>query len=395
MLAPNLAYINTVSQANRGPWISLVGRAKYRGDYHPVFLFDTKTGSSLRTGAVRWGWSEELPLISEKGNRAVWLEGRPGEEQLSLLMADLDGGLLRIVRVPVHVSGKTFLSISENGTRVALLQSNMVTLYTLPEGEFVGGTSLRAPDQIPLEVQFLSSDVVRIYISHDKRGPLFSRDLEILEFDAAARVLVTTGKINGVGVVGISSDPSIQKLITWRHRRDEDGQVSLWDARSGEAKKFSLPPGRTGWPRFLADGRLVAVRMQEHDNARLYLLTTEGDEIRAIDLPGKSVRLGAEYAPGRLVVAVDRGTDYSFEQCSLYLVDLESGEVRRGADGLVPIDNWDWRRTFFLLAPSLPRGRQRNLYRSADAALVEFDPVMGTRRPLIGPTHFAGSASSR
>ena len=78
----------------------------------------------------------------------------------------------------------------------------------------------------------------------------------------------------------------------------------------------------------------------------------------------------------------------SFEQCSLYLVDLESGEVRRRADGLVPIDYWDWRRTIFLLAFSLPGGRQRNLYRSADAALVEFDPVTGTRRTLIGPTHF-------
>jgi len=311
-------------------------------------------------------------------------------------MADLGAGPLRTVRVPVHVSGKTFLSISEDGSRVALLQPNLVTLYTLPEGEFVGGTSLRAPDQIPLEVQFLSSDIVRIYVSHDKGGPIFSRDLEILEFDATARLLVTTGKIDGVSGVVISSDPSIQELITWRPRA-EGGQVSLWDARSGEAKKSPLLPGNIGWPRFLADGRMVAVRMQEHENARLHLLTPEGDEIRAIDLPGKWVQLGAEYAPGRLVVAVN--PDYrpadSFEQCSLCLVDLESGEVRRRADGLVPIDYWDWRQSYFLLAFSLPGGRHRNLYRSADAALVEFDPVTGTRRTLIGPTHFAGSASGR
>ena len=243
--ADDLAYIKVVSQANRGTWISLVGRAKYRGDYYPVFLFDTKTGRSLRTGAARGGWPEELPLISEKGNRAVWLGGRPGEERQSLFMADLDAGPLRTVRVPVHVSGKTFLSISEDGTRVALLQPNLVTLYTLPEGEFVGGTSLRAPDQIPLEVQFLSSDIVRIYVSHDKGGPVFSRDLEILEFDAAARILVTTGKIDGVSGVVISSDPSIQELITWRPRA-EGGQVSLWDARSGEAKKSPLLPGTHG-----------------------------------------------------------------------------------------------------------------------------------------------------
>ena len=392
--ADDLASIKVVSQANRGTWISLVGRAKYRGDYYPVLLFDTGTGRSLRTGAVREGWPEDLPLISEKGNRAVWLRGRPGEERLSLFMADLDGEPLRTVRVPVHVSGMTFLSISADGTRVALLQPNLVTLYTLPEGEFVGGTSLRAPDQIPLEVQFLSSDVVRIYISHDKKGPVFSRDLEILEFDAAARILVTTGKIGGVSGVVISSDPSIQALIT-RRPMEEGGQVSLWDARTGEAKKSPLLPGPMGWPRFLADGRMVAMTMQEHENARLHTFTPEGAEIRAIDLPGKWVRLGAEYAPGRLVVAVYQASANSFEQWSLYLVDLESGEVRRRADGLVPLDYWDWRLTIFVLASSLPGGRQRNLYSSADAALVEFDPVTGTHRTLIGPTHFAGSASGR
>jgi len=86
------------------------------------------------------------------------------------------------------------------------------SVYKLPEGEFLGGTSLRAPDRLAGTVQFLTPDRVRIYVLRYSKEPPEGLHLEILEFDAAAKVLETVGGISALTHVWLPSDPSPRSI---------------------------------------------------------------------------------------------------------------------------------------------------------------------------------------
>ena len=379
--AQDLANVKSVGAMNQGTWVALFGRAKHRGNYYPVFLFDTATGRSLRTGAAGNGWLEEMPLISERGNCAVWLAGTKGKEQQTLFRADLDQSPIRSVCTAIPVVGKTLLALSADGTRVALLQPNLVSIYRLPGGEFVGGTSLRSPGQLPSEVQFLTPDRVRIFVVG---GYLFQsgRVLEILEFDALTRTIETLGRIEGLGSVCLSSSPSIPSMITWTGK-SEAGRISLREARTGrEIKTLSLP-GEIGSPYFLPDGRVVMPVMPEHENARLLVLAPTGNEERVIVLPGKRASIGEECMAGRLMVTLYQSANRSSKDWSLMIVDLGSGQIRSISEMLAPVNAWNWHRNILTRAPVISGYRQSHLYLSPASALIEYDPLKDTARTLI------------
>ena len=85
------------------------------------------------------------------------------------------------------------------------------------------------------------------------------------------------------------------------------------------------------WPGFLADGRILLPEWSA-EQARLHVFQPEGSRERTITLPpGRWFSLGGEAAPGRVVLAVSDGSVYSS-----HLVDVNSGTVRKLADGLYP-----------------------------------------------------------
>ena len=390
----DLVKVWAVGGTNNGTWISVSGRAANRGNYNATFVFDTATGRSLRTGAAEGGgWTQDLPLISRNGNRAVWLKRNDANGLQSLFTADLDARSPEPVRVSIPISGITELAISGDGTRVALLQTNLVGIYRLPQGEFVGGTSLHCPDTVASAVQFLAADMVRIYVSSsDTRVPGSSR-IEILEFEAAAKIVKTTGRILAFTFVFLPSDPSLQRMAVWRMGR-QGVQVSLCDARTGEERKGLLPEGITGaFPHFISDGRVVILNKQEQGRARMHVFSSEGDLERVIELPGTAAILGTEYAPARLVVAVSQ--DPHRPDWALYLVDLGNGETHRSAGNLRPINLGDYRPPVFRCGASTPGGLESHLYMSPELGLVQFDPLSGTERTLIGSADLAARRTNR
>jgi hypothetical protein len=383
--AQDLAVITDANQANRGTWLAVAGRAKYRGNYQRALLFDSRTGRSLRTGAGHSAGWYEWPLISDDGNRAVWLENAPREKTASLFLADLERANPQAVRIPIPISGPTSLSISSKGDRVALRQPNLVTLYSLPQGDFLGGTALRAPNRMPSHVQFLTPDRVRIFVG-ESEGGLGSTKVQILEFDAAARSLIPLGKIEGWAAVADFPAGPGNNLIAWS-RFPQGRTASLLDARTGELRKWSIPSAENVYAQFLADGRIIALTFEGGSHPLLHLLSSEGDEQRVIPLPHRFLKFGEEYAHGRLAVALSPDPGRRTDQPSLYEVNLDTGETRHLADGLLPIDRLRWAPGVASFVEAPPGTRPKGLYISTDRALVEFNPATGISRTLIGPRY--------
>ncbi len=383
--------VDAVGETNEGTWVPLGGFTQSRM-YAPCFLFDTATGRSWKTGALDQQGHGDLPTISGDGKLAIWLQGNETGAARPLYLARLSEVNDKPLPTPISATGPTRMTLSHDGSRVALLQPNLISIYALPGGEYLGGTALQSPGRLAEEVRFLSQDLVRIYLMRDGKDNR-AMTLEVLEFDVAAKRLGPAAAIGPLTHVWLPPDPSSTRLAVWKPGA-HGGYPALCDLRHAEEERMLLPEKpdvpdqrRRFWSlRFLADGRIVILTGSSL-HPQLHLFSASGDALRMIDLPGSEAVMVEEYAPGRLVVDV-YGDDGNRMAGCLYLVDLGSGELHRTAERLIP-------RSVISLARLLTQESIRNrLYlasRSAPAgkgvyfSLVEFDPLAGTKRTLIGP----------
>ena len=157
-------------------------------------------------------------------------------------------------------------------------------------------------------------------------------------------------------------------------------------------EKVLVPEGMEGIENvyFLADGRIVVLSWRERDSARLLVFTSTGEEERIIDLAGEKAWLGAEYAPGRLIVRVSED-----QRNSLNLVDLASGEIHPGEASMLPVPVPWWRSRNIRISGSIAPGDLQSRLYWTGTALVQYDPLSGTGRALIGPARPTGMRGNR
>jgi hypothetical protein len=368
--------------APSGTWVSVTGFARHRPDYSATLLIDTASHRFLNTGGGRYA---KRPQLDANGTRAVWSAYDRSASSWELMTADLERDPPIAVRTGI-ADPMRFL-LSPDGTRVAVFDQRSAKVYELPSGKIVGATALGGQLNLVSAVVFLSPDRIRMYLNRQvaPRGVTY----DILEFDAKAGTLETTGRMHGRGI-WLHPELSLSGLLIseWRsfgHR------ISLCDPRTGTPTRTLVSEeARTSLRDVtkLSDGGFV-MGTREPDGTRLRILGKDADEERQIALPGDYVRLGAEYAPGKLALEVGKSTGDG-DEGTLYLADLDTGEVRPASERLSLPRPWPWdwipRQPIERAAGSLAS----RLYLSADSALVLYDPVTSTRRTLLGPDRGAG-----
>ncbi len=122
-------------------------------------------------------------------------------------------------------------------------------------------------------------------------------------------------------------------------------------------------------------------------SAKLLFFEGERGPARSIDLgPAASVVLGGEIAPGRVAVALSpfKNSDTrSRSSWKLAFVDVATGAVSAGPEGLVPSDRLSW-----WFSPVLPPAEaglpSSTLFLDAEQRLVRLDPATGARTVLLG-----------
>ncbi len=383
----------SVGETYQGNWVSVCGITRAR-QYIPCFLFDTVTGKSVKTGALEpdRGFQREHPVVSSDGTRAAWLQGPERGAARAITIADLRASDVSPTLAPVSVTGSARLALSRDGGRVAVLQPHLLSIYALQSGEYLGGTALRSPEGIDGQVQFLTTDLVRIYLMGEDKDSK-NASLDVLDFDTAAHKLATVATIRPLTHAWLPPDPASTKLVVWKP--GAYGPV-LCDLFHG-AEERVLMPSKTERPderravwslRFLADGR-IAILAGVSLHAQLHFFSASGEALGTMDLPGDEAALVEEYAPGRLVVAVYSQGRRSTPG-SLYVADLESRELNATSERLIPT-------SIIMPNPHLltQESLRSQLYLDPRAeirsgnlrfSLVEFDALRGVKRTLIGPS---------
>lgn len=321
--------IDEVTSNPSGRWVGISGSASHRGDYHPTFLVDVRSGHSIRLSGPRFGSRAEFTREGEavvNVRPSIALPGR-GEVHLIRLngpTADQDTGIVTSLRAP--------LVVSDDLRRIATYENATLATYDLPSKTMLAAVRIPA---VTVQMFFVSDDVVRVYASSGRssNGPQ-PQTLRIYEFNVKTHQLVQTGSLDTVAVsilARVNSDGST--LIVNQYGGPGGRRMSLLDSRSGAERgvingfaSWFVSPLSSGGAAFIASTA---------DASSVRVVDAKGSTVADVPLPSKGLGGVLELVPGRKYVATvmhgiqgKNGSDWD-----LYVIDARRGVIERAERG--------------------------------------------------------------
>jgi hypothetical protein len=363
-----LTELHVAQTSGTGPWIYVEGVARGASAH---FLYDTAGGRYVR---VPWGTGD--PVFSEAGLVAAWIGGL--NQSPTLRVVELSGtrpSAQTRAGLPADAAG---LVLDTRGSRVAVIGKDGVSVYDVRSGRLRAAARIAKYESFP-RAFFLEPGRLRVYWFPGARE---DGRLDIYELDVAARRIVRTGTITGLtGWPLLATDREGRRLACLEY---EAKRLRLFDARSGEflatltdATTFS------GSPRFLADGRIVALGRRGPQRV-LKVFTSDGHQTQEFGVPGDSLEtwthstLGGEIAPGALVLATGESGDPT-----AYEIFLDGRSERLLGRHLRPVVRW---LAFFGRPNAVPPAGDPSaaLFQNADGTLVRVDPSTAKQQVILG-----------
>ena len=365
--------------APAGPWVSVAGRAAGRADYVPGFLINTETTESLRMGGMGLSWARDL-VFSDDGRHAAWLKlasvsfRRP--PTADVMTADLGpNSAVNRTNLTVYANQLESMALSPDGSRLATVIDGTLSVIEMKSEKALAATKLPNP-HVTLRLDFVSNDLMRIYSTGYVSGRARKQAAEIYELDIPTHHLSRTGAFDGIG--GLAKLSPAHDRLLWV---DQTREYHVVDTRTG-AQLASLGhpgDGESGHAFLTSRGplELMIGPMAGPFKARAELHKPDGRLSRVIELgPALQAMIGGEPAAGKLVVALFPGPITM--PGDLLVVDLDTGNVRKVARGLVPMQGfWDAR------FPT-PGSIATKLFEEGSGRLIYFNPLTGERRVIAG-----------
>ncbi|HKH47450.1 MAG TPA: hypothetical protein VKM72_22565 [Thermoanaerobaculia bacterium] len=367
----DLTGFREILPAPSGSWIALGGEAAGRGGYAPVFLFDLASGRSIKILGDIEIYRMRNPAFSRDGSRAVWMSWSAGE---GYVLSALD--LRRPGAVPVQTrisypQRPVFFVIAPDGSRVAALWRDRVTVDDLRTGRML--VSQLLPDDFEYDDRLLFIDAghLRIFRSEaiERLGQPPVWRLSTLDLEIATRRIVPVTSIEMTGHEGgFDLSPAGTHALLYRYPSQKPLLADLLTGRT-MALPFSKDPLLT---RFLPDGRLI---LTEAEGGRVLfrLLSSEGAEQIRIALPGVRLLIGGQPAPDFLAVAAWTGSSKDSKAWTSWLVDLETGHLRMIGRGLLPT----------AVGPREPGSLPARMFHRGRGDLLLFDPATGKLQTVL------------
>jgi hypothetical protein len=376
--------------APRGPWLAASGPLE-AGRGGGTFLFDPAGGRSIRVRS--WG-----VVFSPDGTRAAWGEPRYGlferkDNRADIVVADLASG--RVVATGLEIPGWADLAFSPGGNRLAVRYDRTVETYDVSSP---GNPKQLAVFQVEgwrRGLAFSGEDTVLVFprTQNARRQGLAGAQLEITELSLSSKKSLVTGRLDAGALPFLRLTPDGRFFVGTR-RLSEDAfaaqALTLHDGRTGALVATLAEDLRTPQLRFLTGGRIAVAGIA---GARAGIIFFEGEKgfgfptPRPIDLgPAKRLVLGGEVAPGRIAVCLlpfEENFPASSRAAKIAIVDVATGAVSPGPDGLVPADRYAWWFTQ-ILPPAGAGSPASALFLDAGGRLVRLDPATGERKVLLG-----------
>jgi hypothetical protein len=337
----DLRGVDQVIAAPAGHWIAFSGPAAWRPGYEPGFLYDVRSGRSVR---APFG---SAVIFSADGKRAVWTEadGPPGRSPAVVFRLDLDRPGAVPVRTAVSFPHEpSSLGLSADGSRLAAYDNRVsqgrITVDDLDSGRLLAALPFSGFNP---RLELVGDDLLRVYeipyfqwfgnrkISFQWMG---ERGISELDLRSPSPRLELTGHIPGDKAISgwRISAAGDRALLRTRER------LQLCDARTGEPLA-ELASGRAQGT-FLADGRIAVIAVVQPASARPGA-AQPAVELRIFSADGRTeqrrLRFGGvrnldvvdldQPVPGQLRVAGLR-TGTARPSWELWLVDLDTGAAR-------------------------------------------------------------------
>ncbi len=380
--ATDLARIEPgVMTAPRGSWVAVAGPLR-AGRGAGRFLFDTEGGRSVR---IRSGEA----VFSANGARAAWAEERIGfferGRKADLFVADLASA--RTVKTGLESSVWSRVALSPSGNRLAVSDGHTLEAYDVSNPANPKQAAAIRVEISSNTVVFIDDDTVRIFPRYywaAKRKDVTPRDFDIEEISFLSKKSIVTGRFDRDALPYLRVSADGRYFVGTKEKR-----LTLHDGRTGAELRTLESDLKGARALFISGGRIAVAGVADGKGvSRIFL---EGDAraaaARAIDLgPAATLVLGGEVAPGRVAVALNAflsNDERSHPAWKLAFVDVVTGEVSPGPDGLAPAARFSW---WFspVLPPSEAGSPASKLFLDASGALVRLDPATGKQEVLLG-----------
>jgi len=173
-------------KAPKGGWEHVRGTARHRGDIVVSFLRNGATGYFVRLSR-RAGWSMAFSL---DGRRAAWIEVTGQQPPFEVVTANLGESEPRVRPTGLlFPHGWPELALSPDGSRLATLQSDILTIYEIPDPALPKSlATVRLPNALSRSLSFEEEQVL---ISPGRPGPDSKerRELPGFVFDVPSKTL--------------------------------------------------------------------------------------------------------------------------------------------------------------------------------------------------------------
>jgi len=371
---PDFDDVDVVSVAPDGRWLEAFGHSRNRLDARRRCLISTVDNRWVSLPG-QWDAYATDVVYSGDGSTALWVGEGVGDGPRTLWWANLHDQIPLPRQTNLVVPMSSYLTLSEDGDRLAILDSGTLSVIDLPSERLV--TAVRLPeDPDGVTVLFPSEETLRLFARVGHRD---EQSLLIFEVQAATGKVVQRGTIENVGDrPALIVDRDVDHLIV--RTRSEDGvtvRSRICDAGDGTLiRRISA----NGLPLFLRDGRLVSLRSGDSGAMNLVVESVTGEDRMTYPVDGGSEAiLRGEAIPNGVVVSRLEDPADREQGRRIDVIDVDSGGVRtigrhlRRAVGSLP-----WQRgsaAFVIWYRDDPEASR--LFMDRTGALLRWEPESG------------------
>ena len=373
--------VDVVTVAPDGLWVETIGQAKDRLDVKRRYLISTTANRWLPLPARDQGLENGV-VFALDGSTAMWRGGGVGDEPRSLWWTDLGRPDPMARPTRLVVSSEAALTLSADGSRLAILEEGTVSIYELGEERLV--KAVRLPEDLQrVAVVFIDTNTLRLFARPDVDEV---QSILIAEIDVPTGELVRIGVVTGLEEISwFGVDAALEHMVV--STRMEGSLV--WERRLHDAKSGALIRNLddAGFPRFLQDGRKFLASQNDDGSLALVVEPVEGEgridhTLRAAD----GSRVLGEAVPNGVIVSHLVDPSDRTQGIRQALFDVDTGEMRNIGSHLRRTVRWFpwqsgvemgffWHRN----QPAVSR-----LFIDQSGALVRWDPESGEMVHVVG-----------
>ena len=367
-----------VLAAPRGSWTTVVGPLRAARGYGR-FLFEASGSRSIRVRGYDAAFSAD-------GARAAWGEERFGlferGRRSDVHVADLTSA--GTVETGIECGPWSRVALSPSGRRLAVRDGNTLAAYDVTRPDKPQQLAAFRLEGEERHAVFVDEDVIRLFprFHNAARKDVAPATLEITELSLPSKKASVAGRFERETLPFLRLSADGRLFVGVREKR-----LTLHDGRTGALLSTLSEDLVAPKMRFLSGDRMVVAGVVDGKGVLKIFLESERTPAHMIDLgPAGSVVLGGEVAPGHIAVSLSpfQSNDESSRRAwKLAFVDVTTGAISPGPDGLVPADRFAW---WFspVLPPAEAGSPASKLFLNASGALVRLDPATGAQTVLLG-----------